>query len=112
MLDIRAWLESAGEPAAETCFPPGEAPNPPYLVFLDSVERRGGDLRNLLRRHSLTVERYSKTADDNVALEALLDAAAIPYAKDKQWLSDMECYLTTYDLQTDLIEREEISNGR
>jgi len=112
MLDIKAWLETAGEPAAETCFPPGEAPNPPYLVFLDSVERRGGDLRNLLRRHSLTVERYSGTNSDNAALEALFDAQAIKYTKDKQWLGDMECYLTTYDLQTDLIEREEISNGR
>jgi hypothetical protein len=108
MPDIKAWLETAGEPVAETCFPPGEAKVLPYICFLDSVERTGGDMKNLLTRHSLTVERYSRTADDNAALEALFDAGAIPYTKDRQWLSDEECYLTTYDLQRDLIEREEI----
>lgn len=107
MLDIKAWLETAGEPVAEICFPPGEAPDMPYVVFLDSATRSGGDMKNMLRWHSLAVERYSKTDSDNDALEALLDAGAIPYAKDKQWLSDMECYMTVYDLQKDLIERED-----
>ena len=59
-------------------------------------------------RHSLTIERYSDTNDDNAALDALLDAQAIKYKKEKQWLTDEEFYLTTYDLQTDLIEREVI----
>lgn len=108
MLDIKAWLKTAGEPVAEICFPPKEAPGMPYVVFLDSVERMGGDMKNLLRRHSLTVERYCDTSDDNVALEALFDAGAIAYKKEKQWLDDEGCYLTTYDFQTDLIEREAI----
>jgi len=105
MLDIKAWLEAAGEPVADTCFLRGEAPPLPYVVFLDSVERDGADLKNLITRHSLTVERYSNTADDNTALEALFDAQAIEYERDKQWLDDEECYLTTYDFETDLIEK-------
>lgn len=106
MLGIKVWLEGSGEPVADTCFPPGEAPGLPYVVFLDHVQRAGADLRNNLRRHSLTVERYSETEEDNSALESLFDAQAIKFTKDKQWLSDEECYLTIYDLQTDLIERE------
>jgi hypothetical protein len=105
MLDIKAWLEAAGEPAADTCFPPGDAPPLPYVVYLDHIERDGADAQNLIWRHSLAVERYSDTPDDNTALEALFDAGAIEYIKDKQWLDDEECYLTTYDLQTDLIEK-------
>lgn len=106
MLDIKAWLETAGEPVADTCFPPGEAPDMPYVVFLDSVKSGGGDMKILLHRHSLKIERYSKTDDYNTALENLLDAAVIPYKRDRQWLSDLECYMTIYDLQSDIIERE------
>lgn len=106
MPDVKAWLKTAGEPVADTCFPPGEAPARPYVVFLDTVKRDGADLKNMLCRHSLTVERYSDTAGDNAALEALFDEKGITYTKDKQWLSDEECYLTTYDLETDLIERD------
>ena len=104
-MDIKSWLETAGEPVAETCFPPGEAPELPYVVFLDSVERGGADMKNLLRRHSLVVELYSDTQDDNEALEAMFEDRALKYTKDRQWLSDEECYMTTYDLQTDMIER-------
>ena len=105
-MDVKAWLQTAGEPAAETCFPPGEAPALPYVIFLDSVTRSGSDLRNLLRFHSLTVERYSTGTEDNPALEKLFDDRGIQYTKDKQWSEYMECYLTTYDFETALIEKE------
>lgn len=106
--DVKAWLETAGEPVAETCFPPGEAPALPYVVFLDSIGYGGADTKNALLRHSLVVERYSNTADENSALENLFDAAALKYTKDRQWLSDEECYLTIYDFETDIMERREI----
>lgn len=106
MLDIKAWLETAGEPAADTCFPPDEVPPMPFAVFLDTVQRGGGDMQNMIKTHSLTVERYSEIADDNMALEALFDAQAIKYKKEKQWLHDEECYMTIYDFG--LIEREVI----
>jgi hypothetical protein len=63
-------------------------------------------MRNVVRRHSLSVERYSATAEDNAEIEALFDVRALKYRKEKQWLTDEECYLTVYDLETDLIERE------
>ena len=108
-MDIKAWLEQAGEPVAEVAFRPGKAPKSyPYITFLDHVERSGGDMLNLEKRHSLTVERYSDTADDNMTLEELFDAKAVKHTKEKQWLSDDQCYMTTYDFETILIEREDI----
>ena len=105
-MDIKTWLETAGEPVADTCFPPDEVPPLPFVVFLDTVQCGGGDIRNMVKMHSLTVERYSDTTDDNPALEMLFDAQAIKYKKEKQWLHDEECYMTTYEF--DLIEREVI----
>jgi hypothetical protein len=104
---IKTLLETAGEPVADTCFPPGEAPPLPYVVFLDTTTRGGGDLRNLMTTHDLTVERYSESGDDNPALEAIFDAQSCKYKKEKQWLSDIECFMTTYS-NILLIEREVI----
>ncbi|QNK41824.1 hypothetical protein [Caproicibacter fermentans] len=106
-MDIKTWLEQAGEPVAETAFPPGEdVPEMPYIVYLDDSERGGGDMKNLSRNHSLSVERYSETSEDNKMLEALLDTQAIKYTKEKQWLTDEECFMTVYNF--DILEREVI----
>lgn len=99
MLDVKGWLEATGEPVEETCFPPGEVPSYPYIVYLDNVKSSGADMQNLLKTHSLTIERYSSTNDDNLALEALLNKQAIEHEKEKQWLRDEECYMTTYNLE-------------
>lgn len=107
-MDIKEWLETAGEPVADTCFTEGEVPSMPYVIFLDTSERGGGDMQNMMKTHSLTIERYSTTDDYNVGLEALFDAQAIEYKRDRQWLKDEECFMTTYELQTKLIEREVI----
>lgn len=106
MLDIKSWLETAGELATDTCFLPDEAPSMPYIVFLDTVQRSGGDMQNMIKTHSLTVERYSETGDDNTKLEELFDSQAIKYKKEKQWLHDEECYMTIYNFE--IIEREVI----
>jgi hypothetical protein len=106
MLDIKAWLETTGEPVADTAFT-DETPVP-FIVFLDTVERGGGDMVNIAKRHSLTVERYSATGEGDEKLEKLFDAKAIKYHKEKTWLKDEQCFMTTYDF--DLLEREVIQN--
>ena len=105
-MDIKKWLEQAGEPVGEVCFPVGEAPPLPYIVYLDEVSRMGADTRNLMSVHSLTVERYSNDSEDNPQLEALFDEKALKYEKSKSWLSSEGCYLTVYDLQTNIYDRE------
>ena len=103
MLDVKAWLETVGEPVADTAFT-DETPLP-YIVFLDELQRGGGDMRNMMKTHSLTVERYSAVSEDNATLEALFDAQAIKYKRgERQWLANEECFMTPYYF--DLIERE------
>jgi len=101
MLDIKAWLEATGEPVADTAFV--DAVPMPYIVFLDSAKHGGADLQNVLIRHSLTVERYAATDEDNEKLEVLFDAKAFEYKKDRMWLDDIKCFMTTYDF--DFIEK-------
>lgn len=108
-MDIKSWLEQAGEPVAETCFPPGEAKPLPYIYFLDEQTRGGADLKNLMTTHSLTVERYSETSEYNTALEALFDAAALEYTREQTWLPDPnDMYETIYTITTPIIERTDI----
>ena len=101
MLDIKLWLESAGEPVADTAFI--DAVPMPYIVFLDTVKSGGGDLKNVLKRHALTVERYTADGEGEESLMALFDAQAIQYTKEKTWVKEIPYFMTTYDF--DLIER-------
>jgi hypothetical protein len=107
--DIKKWLEGAGEPVAETCFPPGDAPSPPYIYFLDAQDHGGGDMRNLMVKHNLTVERYSETAEYNTALEALFNEEGLEFTREQTWLPDPDdMYETIYTIKTPLIERTDI----
>ena len=110
MLEIKTWLETAGEPVANTCFPPGDVPPLPYIVFTDTEDHGGGDMRNLVTSHDLRIERYSETDDDNAALDALLNAKAIKFKKEKQWIVEDSRFMTVYFNMT-LIEREVVNNG-
>lgn len=103
MQDVKLWLEKAGEPVAETAFTDGASY--PYIVYLDTQEHSGADTKNLIVHHSMTVERYSQTNEDNPKLEALFDEKPVEYTKEKTWLKDIECYMTTYDF--DFTEKQE-----
>lgn len=107
--DIKKWLEQAGEPVAETCFPPGkDVPPLPHIIFLDNSDHGGGDMRNLLIKHNLTVERYSDTSEYNTALEALFDAQGLDYTREQTWIQGDDMYETIYTIKTPIMEREVI----
>lgn len=95
-MDIKSWLESAMEPVAEVCFT--DPPALPYVVFLDTVQHRGADFKNLLIEHDLQVERYSETEDDNAALEALFDVLPVEWKKDKAWDTSNGWFETVYTM--------------
>jgi len=103
MLDVKAWLEQAGEPVADTSFLPDDNVSPPYICFLDKQQNEGADLRNDLVNHSLTVERYSATSEDNKSLEKLFGDESIKYSKERTWLADEFEFETIYNF--DLLER-------
>lgn len=103
MLDVKAWLEQAGEPVADTSFLPDDLVTLPYICFLDKQQCEGADLKKDLINHSLTVERYSETSNDNEALEKLFDDKNIKYMKERLWLPDQFEFETIYNF--DLLER-------
>ena len=108
-MDIKTWLHQAGEPVAETCFAPGDAKTLPYIYFLDAQDRGGGDMRNLLTKHNLTVERYSDTSEYSEKLEVLFDAAGLEYTREQTWLPDPDdMYETIYTIKTPIFERTDI----
>lgn len=109
-MDLKAWLEQAGEPVAETCFPPGdERAKLPYIYFLDEQTHGGADMKNLLTMHDLTVERYSETSEYNAKLEALFDAVGLEYTREQMWLPDPDdMYETIYTIKTPIFERTDI----
>jgi hypothetical protein len=94
-------VETTGEPVADTAFV--DEVSLPYVVYLDTVGRKGPDTKNMIKNHSLTVERYSSFGEGDEKLEKLFDAQAVEYTKEKMWLKDRECFMATYDL--DLIEK-------
>ena len=61
-------------------------------------------MRNLMKRHSIIVEHLSRAGEGEAALEALLDAQTIKYQKEREWLTDEECFMAVYTFE--LIERE------
>lgn len=93
---------TTGYKVAKTAF---KRPPPlPYLVFLDSSDRNGADMKNLKVEHSLTVEYYSETDEYCAELESLLDSVPLKFKQDQQWIESEKCYMTTYDFN--IIERE------
>lgn len=108
-MDIKAWLEQSGETVTEVAFRPGHAPDLPYITFLDIADRGGADMKNILTKHSLTVERYSNASEYSTTLEAMLDAAGLEYSREQIWLPDPDnMYETIYTLKTPIFERTDI----
>lgn len=106
-MDIKAWLEQAGEPAVDTCFPEGNAPYLPFLVFLDTAYHTGADYGNGIVKHSITVERMSEDASDNPKLEELIESTG-HWEKQRTYLPEPDnCYETIYSFTIE--ERTEIN---
>jgi len=95
-LNIKEWLDTSGEPVEESAWV--DPPKLPYILYFDSVQRGGGDLKNIYKHHSLSIERYSQTNDTNIKLEELFDKKALKYTKQPPiYLSDEQMFMTIYD---------------
>lgn len=109
---IQEWLESFGEPVAETAFPPRDKKgNPnrisaPYIVYLDNADVDGSDDCNLFTSHDLTIERYSKDGN-NARFDSFLWRSGLHFSRSKKWLSSEQLYMTVYNIKEEII----IKNG-
>lgn len=85
-------------------------PNTSYAVFNDSIERGGGDLKALLKHHSVSIELYEYTPDP--ILEGNVEAQLDEYyalmldgwtKQERYWLEEEQLYQVIYEF--DYIEK-------
>ena len=97
-------LTASGLPYRETQYQ--HEPPKTYAVYMDDVEVDGGDLVNLIKRHSVTIEIYEPKPDPEAeaAIERELNARGIKWTKQSRyWLPDAGRYQVIYEF--DYIEK-------
>ena len=95
---VNKILKEAGLPYKESRFL--KPPSTTYAVYMDAVERRGGDNINLITQHDITIELYEYSPDPEAekAIEDILDALGIEYSKDpRYWIQDAQLYQVVYE---------------
>lgn len=104
MLNVKTWLQTTGMPVAENRFL--KPPILPYMIFLETRNVDGPDDSNLIARRKLVIELYSSTinATSEKAIEDLLDAQAVSYRKERDWIESESFFQTIYE--TSITERK------
>lgn len=95
---VNTILQPTGIPFKESRFL--TPPSTTYAVYMDAVERRGGDSINLLSQHDITLEVYEYSKDPEVekAIEDRLDELGIEYSKTpRYWIQEEQLYQVVYD---------------
>lgn len=95
---VNQILTATGLPYKESRFL--KPPKTTYAVYMDAIERRGGDNINLLSQHDVSIEvyEYSKDPDAEKAIEDQLDLLGIEYTKEpRYWLQTEQLYQVVYD---------------
>ena len=102
---IKDILTAAGVEHAQGRFL--RTPDGTYAVYFDDIEVETADrvADSVLPRiyhHNVSVEVYEPAPDDAIetAIEAELDARAIPWTKqDRFWLKDLKRYQVVYEFE-------------
>ena len=101
---INKIIEAAGLNCRKSRFtqPPADT----YGVYMDDITTDGPDLKVMLYTHSITLELYEPTPDDDMeaAVEAAITAAGLQWTKqDRYWLQEEQRYQVIYEF--DYIEK-------
>lgn len=114
---IQEWLESFGEPVADTAFSPRDengniqSVSVPYIIFLDEIDVDGSDDTNLYSAHDLTIERYSQTGD-NKKFDCFLWKSGLKFTRSKkQWLPSEQLFLTVYNITEPIITKNGVDKN-
>jgi len=95
---VKEILDVTGLPYRETRFL--TPPDTSYVVYMDAIERRGGDGINLISQHDVTLELYEYKPDPNAErlIETTLDALGIEYTiQPRVWIQSEQLYQVVYD---------------
>lgn len=100
--DIVNMLRETEMPFAYDHFAEGEAPKPPFIVFLfprsDNFSADGNVYKKI---NELNIELYTDTKQPDVEenLEAVLDNHGLFYNKTEVWIADERLYEVLYTLE-------------
>ena len=103
--EIVNMLDATGFPVAYDHFQEGEAPNPPFIVFLFPRSNNfSADGKVYKKINSLDIELYTdlKQPDVEAQVESVLDEHNIFYNKTEVWIPDEKLYEVVYS--TDLLQ--------
>ena len=100
--DITAMLDETGFPVAYDHFTEGEAPDPPFIVFLfPRANNFSADGKVYEKINELNIELYTdlKQPDVEAQLEDVLDRHEIFYNKNEVWIPDEKLYEVIYTME-------------
>lgn len=97
LTDVKELLEPTGIPIAETCFK--NPPSLPYIVFTESKQVGGADLKNMLVDRDITIELYSAKINISTEnkIEEILNEKAIEFTKGERiWIDQDKFFMTPF----------------
>lgn len=97
---LNTQLKTAGLPVVYHSWPPGEAPAPPYLVFLMTRSnnfKADGRVYLPITRYQVELYTLAKDPEAEQAVEAAL--ANIPWKKSETYLESEDLYEILYEIE-------------
>lgn len=95
---VKEILNAVGVPYKKSRFL--KPPRNTYAVYLDDIQRRGADKKNLIKDHNVTIEVYSEKIDENIEilLEKELDNRVLQYEKqDWYFIKSEQLFQLVYE---------------
>lgn len=77
----------------------------PFGAILDNSETISSDSRNHGIKHDITVEFYSETAAENI--DRFFNSNNLPFTKSLNYIISERLFMTIYNLQNAIIEKQE-----
>ena len=102
MEELVKMIEEMGIPFAYDHFAEGDAPEPPYVVFLyPKAHNFAADGKVYFKVNRLNIELYTDLKDVELEqrVEAVLDSHGIFYAKSEVWIREEGLYEVLYEME-------------
>ncbi len=100
--EINEMMQEMGLPFAYHHFAEGEAPKPPFLIFLSPGETTfSADNRMYFSFKKLDIELYTdrKSPESEQQVEAVLNRYHLYYTKTEAWIESEKLYEILYELE-------------
>lgn len=100
--EVMAMIDEMGMESAYDHFAEGDAPEPPYVVFLHpKAHNFAADGKVYFKVNRLNIELYTNLKDVELEekVEAVLNKHGIFYAKSEVWIDSEGLYEVLYEME-------------